>query len=205
MDYGKLLNRAWEILWRHKFLVILGLIVALSGGFNTSASSGTNAGFRADSSGAVGTVLPPELSTSIGLPFWTALLLFALVLAIAFVLWVISTTARGGLIAGAAASDSGQDTSFSRAWRAGWQRIWTLLGIGIIPAIPGLIVLLVGGLAFLGNVGFPATEPGPRILTAILVVLVCIALPLALVLELLRVFANRACFWLFAVSFGPSS
>ena len=31
MDYGKLLTRAWNIIWEHKFLILLGVLVALGG------------------------------------------------------------------------------------------------------------------------------------------------------------------------------
>jgi hypothetical protein len=42
MDYGKLLRRSWEILWEHKFLFLLGVLVALSSsGSSGFSSSGT--------------------------------------------------------------------------------------------------------------------------------------------------------------------
>jgi hypothetical protein len=119
-----------------------------------------------------------------------------LLLIVASVLWVISTLARGGLIAGAAAAYDGKSTSFSQAWSAGWHRGWTLLGISLIPSISGLMMLLLAGLGFfaytadvLARVGVPASG----FLGLILVTMACIAVPLALVLDLLRTFANRAC------------
>jgi len=38
MDYGKLFTRAWDIIWKYKFLILLGVLVALSG----SGGSGGN-------------------------------------------------------------------------------------------------------------------------------------------------------------------
>jgi len=32
MEYGKLLSQAWNITWEHKFLILLGVLVALGGG-----------------------------------------------------------------------------------------------------------------------------------------------------------------------------
>jgi hypothetical protein len=73
-----------------------------------------------------------------------------------------------------------------------------LLGIGIVPAIPGLI-LFIGGLGLTGilaagtqllnldGIGFT------RYLALIFVPILCIAAPLVLILNLLRTFANRAC------------
>lgn len=39
MDYGKLVSRAWDIVWKHKFLIILGVLVVLG-----SANGGGSAG-----------------------------------------------------------------------------------------------------------------------------------------------------------------
>jgi hypothetical protein len=44
MDYGQLLSRAWDVVWNNKWLVVLGLVVALSSG-------GSNGGSRFNYSG----------------------------------------------------------------------------------------------------------------------------------------------------------
>jgi hypothetical protein len=113
-------------------------------------------------------------------------------------LWGISTAARGGLIAGADTITAGGTSSFGQAFGASWQRIWRLLGIGIVPAIPALLifitglgvtgVLALGSQIFGGNSFALASRAG-----AILIPVLCILVPIALVLNLLRTFANRAC------------
>jgi hypothetical protein len=197
MDYGKLLSRAWNIVWEHKFLILLGVLVTLSGvGGGSGVSSGADFEWRY---GDFPLTLPPEM------PDWEttalpAIILFVgLALVIGVALWVVSTIARGGLIAGASAVDSGAPSSFAQAWSAGWQKGWTLLGIGILPAIPSLHLLVVGlGLVgvfagLYGLLGDSAALPPRGGLGAILAGLVCIAAPIALALSLLRTFANRAC------------
>jgi len=194
MDYGKLLNRAWELIWENKFLIILGVLVALTSGLGSSTSSSINfrIGAGADNQG-LGAPMPGAVSEPT-IPIWFALFLVGLGLIVAFVLWVVSTLARGGLIAGSAAADGGQTTSFSQAWSAGWSRGWTLLGIGIVPAIPGLLLLLLAGVGLLAyNAGKGLGVPAVRNVAVLLAMLACIAVPLALVLELVRTFANRAC------------
>jgi hypothetical protein len=129
-----------------------------------------------------------------------ALLVVIIVLAIllGLVLWVVATLARGGLISGVDTIAAGGSSSFSQAFSAGLQKGWRLLGIGILPGIPGLIILLAG----LGVVGFSLgltqfLDVGWRSLgTGALVLiggLVCIVAPIALLLGLLRTFAERAC------------
>jgi hypothetical protein len=130
------------------------------------------------------------------LPIWLLLFLAGMGVIVALVRWVVSALARGGLIAGAAAGDSGRSTSFSQAWSAGWKRGWTLLGIGVLPAIPGLVLLLMGGMGFWVYMSDASTRlgiPAVRNVAVILAMLACLAVPLVLVLELLRALANRAC------------
>lgn len=196
MDYGKLLNRTWQLVWKHKFLILFGVLVALSSSLGTGTSSGTSFHLDADSQD-VGFSSPPLAAFSdAAIPFWLALFLVGVGLIVALVLWVISTLARGGLIAGAAAADHSHGTSFSQAWNAGWKRGWTLLGIGIVPAIPGLVLLFLGGFgfwAYISNASTGLGNPAVRNVTLILAMLACLVIPVILVLEILRVFANRAC------------
>ena len=63
MDYGRILNRAWHIVWEHKFLIILGVLVALGSGLGSSTSSGTNLQYTAGSpSTEFGIALPDTWS-----------------------------------------------------------------------------------------------------------------------------------------------
>lgn len=210
MDYGELLRRTWNVIWTHKFLILLGVLVALS---TVGSSSGINAStqwnarqapqweYRGPPSGDSFPRMPdlgrPGLLA--GIPIVVAVGLGGLALVVGLAVWVVSTISRGGLIAGADAADGGGKLTFGEAFSAGWRRGWSLLGIGILPAIPGVILLAsalgaagiyTGMGALLDNtaVGFP------RVLLAIVLGgLGCIAFPASLVLGLLRTFANRAC------------
>ncbi len=202
MDYGKLLSRAWNIVWEHKFLILLGVLVTLSGvGGGSGVSSGAD--FEWEYGNFPLTPPPGMLDWEItALPALTvaAVIVFVgLALVIGIALWVVSTIARGGLTAGVSVVDYGASSIFAQAWSAGWQKGWRLLGIGILPALPGLI-LLVAGLGLVGVftglyglLGDSAALPPRGGLGAILAGLVCIAAPIALALSLLRTFANRAC------------
>jgi hypothetical protein len=128
-----------------------------------------------------------------------ALVLLGIALTLGLAVWVVSTLARGALIAGASAADAGSVTTFGEAFTVAWRKGWTLLGIGVLPAIPGLALLLVslaGVGAYMGApklIGGPGQAVGVRSAWAILGVLTCVALPLVFALNLLRTFANRAC------------
>ena len=202
MQYGKLLSRAWNIIWEHKTLILLGVIVALGSGGSGGSPAGQSIQFSRDGQPPLGMPeLPqmPELPALGGIAIALVLVLVVALLAVALAFWAISTIARGGLIAGANAADEGESMGFGRAFNAGWQKGWRLLGIGILPGIP-VFVLAVIGLGFAVAAGGFAYMGGRQLGNApiagvgVLVAgLSCILVPLALVLGLLRTFANRAC------------
>ena len=198
MDYSSLLSRAWNIVWEHKFLILLGVLVTLSG---VGGGSGVSSGADFEREYGDFSLTPPP-----GMPDWeitalpaltvAAVILFVgLALVIGIALWVVSTIARGGLIAGASAIDSGASSSFAQAWSAGWQKGWRLFGIGILPAIPGFILVFILGVGYLGLTRNASNAPLPpnAAVVGIVAVLACLLIPIALVLSLLRTFANRAC------------
>lgn len=210
MDYGQLLRRAWDIIWSHKFLIVLGVLVAL-----TNVGGGTSGtGFQFDA-GDFDRQMPrdfrdfpqmPEMPRFRGPEDWgipvaagiLGLVVIGIAIVIGIALWVVATFARGGLIDGVNAVSTGGTSSFSEAFGAGWRKGWQLLGIGIVPAIPGLI-LFIGGLGLTGVLAAGAQLLNlegagfTRNLALIFVPVLCVAAPLALILNLLRTFANRAC------------
>lgn len=200
MEYGKLFSRSADIVWRNKFLIVLGIIAALAGGTINNGGS-----ISADSSGSGQWYNNPGQFQDFqaeftGLAVGAIIAIACVLFFIALALWAISTIARGGLIAGVDSIESGEKTGFSRAWSAGWQRVWTLLGIGFIPAIPGLLLFVLGIIALAGYGGIYAlfgeeTAAGGALagLAIPLVLLACILVPISLVLAILRNFAERAC------------
>ncbi len=196
MQYGNLLSQAWDTVWGHKYLILLGVLAALGGtsGSGTGAASG---GFRVN-------LPPPEQLRIPELPAPGIVPLaiggFAIIIALlavvaAIVLWVISTISRGGLIAGVDTIDEGGVSSFGQAWTAGWRKGWRLVGIALLPAIPILLLVGLGLAAFLTLYSVSGTMASPNvgIIAPIVVVWIFILVPLALALGALEALANRAC------------
>jgi hypothetical protein len=203
MEYGKLLNRAWTILWNNKFLILLGVLAALG-----SAGGGGNLNWKTSRPGGNVNILDqnlqlPGLEQELGVLPRLAAVGVAVLIGVAFlvgiVLWALSTVARGGLIAGADAIDAGGASSFAQAFRAGWDKGWTLIAIGILPAIPGLLLALLGAVGAVGYLGFARQNVGSvpfspnAALVGGLAGLACLLVPAAIVLGLLRTFAERVC------------
>lgn len=201
MEYGKIINRAVSIVWENKFLILLGILAALGSGTLGGGGGGGGGGGNGSGQPFAEPGQFPDIDAAIaGLAIGVVLVLVCVLILVAIAFWVISTVARGGLIAGVDAIESGQKSSFRQAWRAGWEKVWTLLGIGFLPALPGLFLFVVGVLA-LGTYGgiFAlfgeefAAPLGVAELGILVGIVACIVVPIVLVLSILRNFAERAC------------
>lgn len=209
MDYSRILQRSFEIVTRYPFLILLGVLAALSGGIGGGGGGG-NTGFNMeDGNGSefqgqmpdFGQFQPPnvDIGPMVGVAAALIPILLCFALIIGLFLWAVGTIARGGLVASVNAIESAGATSFGAAWGAGWARAGSLLGISLIPAIPGLILFVAGVASFITAGGMAAIFGGDMGMPfgvgalSLIGVLACIALPFALILGLLRTFAERAC------------
>lgn len=208
MDFGALLSRAWDIIWAHKFLILLGVLVALVGGRNAGSYNVGNMDF--DREGDIPRFDDPEWPRFeryhprgwLGpmLIIAGTLGLIGLGLFVGLALWTVSTLARGGLIAGVDAIERGVGSDFGQAFSAAWQRGWSLIGISIVSGLPSLLLILAGlglGGAF-AALGLLLSQEGPATPffvsgAAVFGAVLCVAIPLSMALSALRTFANRAC------------
>ena len=202
MDYGKLFTRAWDIIWKYKFLIILGVLVALSG---STGSGGNQSRFVFDGGDLPWNDMP---MLNYGSPFQDSELsilailgliaLGVVIILVGLALWVAGTIARGGLISAVNDIESDKPADFSTAFKAGWKKGWRLLGIDLVPAIPGLaffigslaIFLSYGGFVEMMDGSWPYAGMGPFLP---LILLSCLLVPFILFLSILQTFANRAC------------
>jgi hypothetical protein len=196
MDYGKILNRSVNIVWQNKFLIILGILASLGSGWFGGGGGGGGDG---------GAGQFPEFGEDIaalaaGLIIALVCLVLFVGIVVWFVFWVVSTIARGGQIASVDSIDSGEKSSFRQAWSAGWRKARTLLGIGIIPALPTMVLFFFAIVALGAYGGFYAliddelsNALGAAGLGIGIAALACIVVPIYLVLSILRNFAERAC------------
>ncbi len=196
MDYGRVLRRAWDIIWAHKYLILLGVLAGLGSGTGGGAATGT--GFRFDLP-APDEFRIPEFPAPEVIPPVVGLIgaiVALIILVVVVALWVVGIISRGGLIGSVDTIDGGGLSSFGQAWEAGWRKGWRLVGIALLPAIPVLLLVILAVLAALAlYLPAPATpaRANVSILAAIAGVLACILVPVAVILGLLEAMANRAC------------
>jgi len=204
MDYGKVLGRAWEITWRWKVLWILGFLASLGsgggGGGGSNAYTGNGGDFNIDkwTQGIPPGDFLPAVSGIIGIIIAVVCVLFIIFIA----LWVVSVIARGGLIAGVQQVEDEGSTTFRTAWVAGRKKFWTLFGLGVLAAIPMIILIFAGiillGLGIAAAVGAMDISETAGIAGIVMISLLCGGflccgmIILGIVLEQIRVYGERA-------------
>jgi hypothetical protein len=201
MDFGKVLSRAWEITWRWKMLWVLGFLAALGQG---SGSGSPQFNYTFSGEDFQRWSYQPEYFVEEILA-GVAVLVFALccvALIIGILLWVVSVIARGGLIAAVQQVEIEGDTSFSKAWRAGARKFWTLFGLGILAALPIILLVIIGVILFsigiTAGVGLLEVGEAVGITSMIFVTVVCGGFMccglfiVVIVLEQIRIYGERA-------------
>jgi hypothetical protein len=202
MDYGSLFTRAWDMIWKHKFLILLGTLAALgttgSGGGNPFRLLFNDNDLQWRDLYAFHYAEPFQHLELPWLALGGALAVMAVVLVVGFLFWMAGTFAQGGLINGVNEIETGKPANFGSTFQAALEKGWRLIGIGLVPAIPGVMLFLVGMFAFALTGGFSALTRGeyPLLEVGSLLPMLgfsCLLIPLMLFLSLLSKFANRAC------------
>ena len=199
MDFGKVLGRAWEITWRWKMLWVLGFLAALGQGNPAYQSSYSTSG---DDFQRFGYQLGDSAEQFFALLSGLVLGLICLMLIVAIALWVVSVIARGGLIAGVQQVEEEGSTSFRKAWSAGARKFWTLFGLGILAALPLILLIIIGvvvlTLGIFVGIGLMDVGEAASITTIVLVSIICGGFLccglfiLVIILEQIRVYGERA-------------
>lgn len=208
MDYGRLFTRAWNILWANLYLILLGIVAGLTSSNSTGSTSSYQTSGSEFDQGMEQMPWFREFDVFSGLAVSFIIGMICLGLIIGIIIYVLAQVARGGMIAGVNDIENNRPSNLRTAWSAGWQRKWTLVGIGLVLVIPIVLVVLIFvglgmatlGTAFLGSTealasgnlsGFGGLAVGS--LAAISVAVCCLLIPFFLFFGLWTELAYRAC------------
>ncbi len=193
-NFGEVLTKAWQIIWKHKILWIFGILASCgrSGSFNSNNRIEQNNGANFN--------MPPrmlELTRWIENHVWQFV---AIVLAVVCVIWIIttflSTIGKIGLIRGAAQADGGvEQLVFGQLFSESMPYFWRIFWLGVILALP--ILLTVLPLALVGVAAATSSGISNNPLAAIGIVplllgCICLLFPVMIVLGMILSQAERA-------------
>ena len=158
-DFGEILTRAWQIIWKHKILWIFGILASCgqgSGGGN-SGGGGGNSGFDTQ-----GQNLPPQIMQWFNTIEQNITSFIAAGIAIICIIWILvmflSTIGRIGLIRGTFQAEGGAESLiFGQLFSESMPYFWRMFGLSLIIALP---VLFVVGALFAGIIVFAMSASG---------------------------------------------
>ena len=172
MDFGYVIKRAWEIIWKFKVLWIFGILASCG---QAGGSGGSNSGYKFSSQ---------ESNASSQIEQWFSqldpaiiALLIGLAILIVFILVVLAillgTVGRVGLIRGTMKAEQGADRlTFGELWREGLSYFWRVFGLNLLV---GLIILAVVLVVFV--LGAILTRLTLGLFALCLLPLVCLIVP----------------------------
>ncbi len=145
MDFGRVLTRSWEIIWKYKALWIFGILSSCGSG---GANFGNRFNFQMDSR-SVGN-LPPQMqqmvtnwqqffSNNTGLVIG----LICLFLLLAVLFWAIGVFGRIGVIKGALEAEEGRPVGFRGVAGEVWAILGSALGLNVLLVLIPLAVIIV--------------------------------------------------------------
>ncbi len=163
MQYGALLSRAWDIIWRNKIIWVFGFLA----GLGTGGANGSNWRTNFNIPGRVppGEItLPPWLQRFFSEPTLLLVVIViavAIVLLIALVLALIAALGHGGMVEMVREADDTGTTGFSTGWGAGLRHVLGVFAIRFLLGLPSVIIILAGLIPFLLTI-FPAAMQSAR-------------------------------------------
>ena len=195
MDFGKVLTRAWHIIWKNKILWLFGILASC--GAQNQVSGSVNFSFDAGNPGN----LPRGMQdfffdlersfSSIRIPEETLVLIavgiICFAVMVSLVLFLISVYGRVGLIKGAQDADAGASLQFGTLVADAGTYYGRALGLNLLLAVIVLIVSLAIGL-FVAGCALLSFGIGVLCLLPLL----CLFIPIGLAYTVYSEFANVA-------------
>ena len=201
MDYGTVIQDAWRLTWRYRFLWLLAVFAGgasgLSGGGNPPARWGGDAGELEQLGPGVARTAEGAASGLLNNPGLIATIAIGAA-ALGLVLLAVSFIAQGGMARATADLAAGQPVTLGQAWRAGLNLVWRYVGLWLLlvavgVAVVGLIAALVA--AVVASALMSGDAPNLALLALGLIVgipLALAAIALAVGLSIVVAYAQRA-------------
>lgn len=192
-NFGEVLTRAWEIVWKHRVLWVFGILASCgrSGVRVNIGGGGRNAG---------GANIPPQVAQ---LFQWiennvtTFLILFCLLFLIIWLISIaISTVGKIGLIRGTAQVEGGaQSLIFGQLFSEGTPYFGRVFGLSVLLLLPVLLVAIIA--AAVAVTGLAASQRGDAAfgaagIASLALCCVCLFIPVMIVLSVIFSQAERA-------------
>ena len=176
-NFGEVLTRAWQIVWKHKVLWIFGILASCArGGGGGSSGGGGNSGYQTGSgdspfSGDKIERVMNQVGTFLENNWWIIIAVIVGIFLLSFVFYFLGMMGRIALIKGVSQADKGAESlSFGELWAESMPFFWRVFGLNFLIGLAFLVLfipLVLFGIVTAG-IGFLCLIP-----------LLCIMVPLS--------------------------
>ena len=176
-NFGEVLTRAWQIVWKHKVLWIFGILASCArGGGGGSSGGGGNSGYQTGSgdnpfSGDKIERVMNQVGNFLENNWWIIIAVIVGIFLLSFVFYFLGMMGRIALIKGVAQADKDAESlSFGELWAESMPFFWRVFGLNFLIGLAFLVLfipLVLFGIVTAG-IGFLCLIP-----------LLCIMVPLS--------------------------
>jgi hypothetical protein len=195
-NFGEVLSRAWQIIWKHKVFWIFGILAGCSQGGNSF-----NYNFNRSDFNRTAPVLPPQAQQFFNFLAQNAAAIIGISVALVCVIWIVllflGTIGRIGLIHGTGQVEAGQNLGFGQLFSESMPYFWRVFGLSVLVSLPFLFVFgaMVAGFVVFGVSLANAGRTSALGLVALLPLFLgclCLLIPIGIVVSLIVRQAERA-------------
>jgi hypothetical protein len=138
-NFGEVLSRAWQIIWKHKVFWIFGILAGCSRGGTSFNYSFNNSDFNRRTA-----PVPPQVAHFFSFMAQNAVAIISITVALVCIIWIVAlflgTIGRIGLIRGTGQVEAGQNVAFGQLFSESMPYFWRVFGLSVLVGIPFLIV-----------------------------------------------------------------
>jgi hypothetical protein len=172
MDFGYVLRRAWQIIWKFKVLWLFGILASCG---QATGSNGSNSSYQFSGGDSNFPNQFERFFNQLDPAVITILIIVGVIIMLALVVLAIllGTVGRVGLIRGTVKAEQGAEhLTFGELWRDGLSYFWRVFGLNLLI---GLIIFVVVLAIFIPGVILSVITAG--IFALCLIPLVCLIVP----------------------------
>lgn len=198
-NFGEVLTRAWQIIWKHKILWVFGILASCGrsgGNFNSNFNSGGGNG-----GGGQPTQIPPQMMRWLQTIEQNLTTIIIVVTAVVCVIWIVTiflgAIGKIGLIRGTAQAEGGAESLvFGELFSGSVPYFWRMFGLSLILSIPAFLVAIVVAVVVVGALaasgGSDAGVVAVFSSVPLLIGCICLLVPVMFVLGMIFRQAERA-------------
>ncbi len=149
-DFGKVLSRSWQIVWKHKVLWIFGILASCARG--NGGGNGSGSGDSGYQTGPDGSPALPTDQIEQGMQqfgqflnenLWIIIAVVLFVILLSFIFYALGMMGRIGLIKGTYMAENGAASlSFGELWSDGMPYFWRIFGLNFLIGLAVLVLIV---------------------------------------------------------------